>query len=358
MRDKNSFSGPSAHRGYLDFLIVGAGPAGLACALELSSFQQSTVILDKGCIADSIYRFPDAMRFFSDGTSLEFGGFPMAVRDSRPTRAEAICYYREVVRQAGLDVLQRETVLSIDGWKGDFHVRTNRGIHRTRHVVLATGFYGEPNLLNVPGESLHKVAHYYRDAHPYFGHNVAVIGGRNSAGIVASELADAGAHVTLIHHRDRFNMKPWIASGLQSRIQQGSVAALMQSSVTMINESSVSVKTLGSSGDVERTIDNDFVFAMTGYRPDFEFLIRNGLPLTDGGTRPVYDPETLESGRPGVYFAGAVMAGIHTHEIAIEAARGHGAKIAAAALSDGTGSICRGSDSQIGEVGHHAWPDP
>ncbi len=318
-----------------DFLIVGAGPAGLACALELSSFQQRTLVVEKGCIADSVYRFPDGMKFFSEGNSLELGGFSISVQGSRPTRSEAIRYYRDVVRQAGIDVRQREPVISIDGRKGDFQVRTSRALYRTRRVIVATGFYGEPNLLGVPGESLPKVAHYYRDAHPYFGQDVTVVGGRNSAGIVATELADAGARVTLIHHADQFGMKPWIASALRSRIDDGSIRALMNARVTAILESSVSVKT----SDSEMTIDNDFVFAMTGYRPDFEFLKRNGLPLTACGKRPVCDPETLESGRAGIYYAGTVMAGIYTHEIAIESARRHGAKIVAAVAREAdTGS--------------------
>ena len=324
--------------------MIGAGPAGLACAWELILNQQQTVVVDQGCIADTIYRFPEGMTFFSDGKSLEFGGFAMPVQGSRPTRAEAIRYYREVVREAGIDVRQRETVLSIAGRKGDFHVRTTRAIHATRRVIVATGFYGEPNPLGVPGESLPKVFHYYRDAHPYFGHDVAVVGGRNSAGIAAAELADAGARVTLIHHRDQFGMKPWIAADLQSRVDCGTIRVLMRSRVTAIAESFVSVET----PDGDLTVNNDFVFAMTGYRPDFGFLKRNGLPLNSDETRPVYNPETLESGRPGVYYAGTVMAGIYTHEIAIESARFHGAKIAAA--------LARELD--VREMRDHAGTDP
>ncbi len=278
----------------------------------------------------------------------------MLARDRRPTRMEAIQYYRNVVRDAGIDVRQRETVLSIDGQKGDFQVRTSCGFHRARRVILATGFYGEPNLLGIPGENLHKVAHYYRDAHPYFGQDVAVVGGRNSAGIVAAELADAGARVTLIHHRDRFGMKPWIASDLQDRIGQGGIRALMDSRVLAIEQSFLMVRT----PDRDLRIANHFVFAMTGYCPDFELLRRNGLPLSACGTRPVYNPDTLESGRPGVYFAGTVMAGINTHEIAIETARHHGKKIVAGLLAESPELTCVRRDSQVREVSYNAGTNP
>jgi thioredoxin reductase (NADPH) len=308
-----------------DAVIIGAGPAGLACALEFQKNEEDAVVVEKDCLTSTVYRFPDQMRFFSTAAGLEIGDFRMHSESDQPTRAEAIRYYREVVGRAQLEIRQRETVLSIDGVPGNFHLRTSRATIRARRVVVATGYYGSPNLLGVPGESLPKVAHYYRDAHPYFGSDVMVVGGRNSAGIVAVELADVGARVTLVHRGDQFGMKPAIRAALESRIASKQIQVFMRSRVSAIHQFFVAVATPRG----EREIVNDFVFAMTGYHPDFEFLTRNGIPLTPAGDRPIYNPATLESGRPGVYFAGAVMAGIYTHEIAIEASRQHGAKIMA-----------------------------
>ncbi len=327
-----------------DAVIIGAGPAGLACALEFQKNEADAVVVEKDCLTSTVYRFPDQMRFFSSASGLEIGDFRMHAEGNQPTRGEAIRYYREVVSQARLDIRQRETVLSIDGVPGNFHLRTSRGTVRARQVVVATGYYGSPNLLGVPGESLPKVAHYYRDAHPYFGSDVVVIGGRNSAGIVAVELADAGARVTLVHRGDRFGMKPAIRAALEARIASQQIQVLMRSRVTAIHQFFVAVDTPRG----EREIANDFVFAMTGYHADFEFLTRNGIPLSPCGDRPIYDPETLESGRPGVYFAGAVMAGVYTHEIAIESSRHHGAKIMAGISSK----------SKLGEMCGAAAPDP
>jgi len=307
-------------------VIIGAGPAGLACAAELSRIPIDAAIVERGCLTQAIYAFPEQMRFFSESQSLEIPGIPWRSRDRRPARAEALQYYSGVARALNLEIHQRESVAAISGSDGAFRVRTTVTTRKAAKVIIATGFYGQPNLLGVPGESLPKVTHYYRDAHPYLGCEVAVIGGRNSAGIVAADLAGAGARVTLIHRGECFGMKPWIASTLENEIASGHVEALMTSQVQAILDHRILVKTPAGS----RMIPNEFVFAMTGYHPDLEFLAANGIALTSCGSRPLVDPETLESGRPGIYLAGTVVAGTNTGEMNIETARLHGAKIAAA----------------------------
>ncbi len=305
-------------------VIVGAGPAGIGCALQLVENGIDCLLVDKGCIADSVYRFPVRMRFFSDAPSLEVPGYPMEISGSRPTRDDAIGYYRKLVASNELEILQREKVVHIDGTAPRLTIRTSRQSFPAVAVVIATGFFDQPNLLEIPGENLEKVSHYFTDGHPYFGSRTAVIGGRNSAGIAACELAEAGARVLLIHRGSRFGMKPWILEDLERRIARGQIEVLRNSTVATITEDRIAVDTpLG-----REWFTNDFVFAMTGYRPDFRFLIENGIPLQSCGTRPIVNPETLESGRPGVYLAGSIVAGIHCHEIGIEKARLHGVTIA------------------------------
>ena len=309
-----------------DVAIVGAGACGIACAIELQDAGLRVEIIEKGCIANSIYHFPDNMVFFSDARALEIGGAGMHCRDIRPTRREALRYYRQVCAFSRITVRQQETLLRIDGADGDFLLRTNRGIHRAAKVVIATGYFGQPNMLGIPGELLPKVHHYYRDAHPYYGSDVAVIGGRNSAGIAASELARAGARVTVIHRRERFNMKPAIASEMTALMLEGGFRVVFNAVVEEIRPDRIAVRTR----DARMELRNDAVFAMTGYRPDLSMLKRNGIGLTAGGARPLINESTLESTRPGIYLAGTVVAGLATSEVSIENGRSHGAKIAAA----------------------------
>jgi thioredoxin reductase (NADPH) len=309
-----------------EVLIIGAGPAGLACAVELSRIQIDTAIVESGCPAQSLRDFPERMRFFSDTRSLEIRGLPWRSTGQRPTRSEAVEYYSDVAKSSGLKVYQQERVLGVAGEDGSFRISTSLGIRRAEKVIIATGFYGQPNLLGIPGESLAKVTHYFRDARSFSGRRVAVIGGRNSAGTAATELAEAGARVVLIHRGKRFGMKAWIASALDDAIAAGSIHVLMNSHVESIFEGFITVKTPQG----RRPIANDFVFAMTGYHADLEFLRRNGISLSPCGSRPLADPDSLESSRPGIYLAGTVLAGVRTDEINIETARLHGAKIASA----------------------------
>lgn len=317
----------------LDAVIVGAGPTGLACGIELKRRGLRARLFDKGCLTNSLYHYPTQMTFFTTPELLEIGGIPMTSLGEKPVRVEALKYYRRVVQHYGLDVRQYEPVLSFEGEPGDFTVRTRdrhgrENLCRCRCVILATGYYDRPNLLNVPGEDLPKVTHYYKEPHPYFDQDVLVVGGKNSAAIAALELYRAGARVTLVHRRDRLSdsIKYWIRPDIENRIRSGEIAAYFSSVVKEIRQDSVDLQ----APDGLITIPNDFVFALTGYHPDTDFLSRHGIVFNPETQRPRVDPETLESERKGVYLAGVLVAGMHTNEIFIENGRFHGAQIAEA----------------------------
>jgi len=316
-----------------DAAIVGAGPAGLACAIELTRRGLSHVIFDKGCLLNSIYHYPTHMTFFTTPERLEIGGLPMTSLGEKPTRTEALKYYRRVAEHYRLNVRQYERVERIAGGDGAFEVHTRDrlgrpNVYASRKVVLATGYYDLPNRLDVPGEDLDKVLHYYREPHPYFDLDVAVVGGRNSAAIAALELHAAGARVTLIHRGEGLSdhVKYWIKPNLENRIANGEVRAFFRSQVIEIRSEDILVRTPG--GDLR--LKNDFVFAMTGYHPDTGFLAAQGIVFDPETRRPRCHPETFESERPGVYLAGVIVAGMHTNEIFIENGRFHGQQIAAA----------------------------
>jgi thioredoxin reductase (NADPH) len=316
-----------------DAVVVGAGPTGLACGIELQQRGLSAVLLDKGCVVNSIYHYPTNMTFFTTPELLEIGNIPMTSMAEKPTRTEALKYYRRVAGLYKLNIRQYERVTSIRGENGDFQVHSEdrngcSHVYRSRKVVLATGYYDVPNLLNVPGEELEKVLHYYKEAHPYYNHDVAVIGAKNSAAIAALELHWTGARVTLIHHGEGIDraVKYWIKPNIENRIASGEIKAYFGSSVLEIRQDSILVAT----PDKQIRLSNDFVFAMTGYRPDLEFLAATGITLDAETGRPRTDPATLESERRGIYLAGVIVAGMHTNEIFIENGRFHGKLIAGA----------------------------
>lgn len=316
-----------------DAVVVGAGPTGLACGIELKRRDLSAVLIEKGCIVNSIYNYPTNMVFFTTPELLEIGDIPMTSMYEKPTRTEALKYYRRVAEFYRLEIRQYEEVERITGEDGSFVSHTTdrfgcRRAYASRKVILATGFYDRPNLLNVAGEDLPKVMHYYKEPHPYYNMDVAVIGGKNSAAIAALELHWTGARVTLIHRGEGISdkVKYWIKPNLENRIKNGEIKAYFRSRVLEIRPDSIRVAT----PEGEIWLKNDFVFAMTGYRPDVEFMASLGIRFDPETERPYTDPDTLESERKGIYLAGVIVAGMNTNEIFIENGRFHGRQIAEA----------------------------
>jgi len=311
-----------------DVIVIGAGPTGLACGIELKKRGVSAVLIDKGCVVNSIYHYPTNMVFFTTPELLEIGGIPMTSLNEKPGRTEALKYYRRVADHYRLNIHQYEKVLSVAGEDGAFTVVTSLGRYTAKKIILATGYYDVANRLDVPGEDLEKVIHYYKEAHPYYNHDVIVVGAKNSAAIAALELHWTGARVTLIHRGGEMSskIKYWIKPNIENRIKNGEVAAYFHSQILEIRPKEVVIRTPGG----ELTLPNDFVFAMTGYRPDLEFLGSIGIRLDEKTQRPRTNPDTLESDRAGVFLAGVIVAGMHTNEIFIENGRFHGEKIASA----------------------------
>ena len=317
---------------HFDVLVIGAGPTGMACAIEAQRAGFSAVSIDKGCLVNSLFHYPANLVFFTTPELLEIGDLPFTTANQKPNRQEALEYYRNVAEHYRLDVRQYEQVLTVTGYDGAFRIQTRDRNHRehqytARKVVVATGFYDRPNYMGIPGEDLPKVMHYYHEPHPYFDMDVVVIGGKNSAAIATLELWRRGARVTLVHRGSSINknVKYWIKPDIENRIARGEVTAYFNSVVEEIMPESVRMTTPG--GPV--TLKNDFVFALTGYHPDYEFLESLGIELTRPEMRPVCDPETFESNVPGIYVAGVIVAGSRTGEIFIENGRFHGGQIAA-----------------------------
>jgi thioredoxin reductase (NADPH) len=315
----------------VDALVVGAGPTGLACGIELQTRGVRTVLIEKGCVVNSIYHYPTHMTFFTTPELLEIGNIPMTSLNEKPNRTEALKYYRRVADHYKLDIRQYERVDRIAGEDNAFQVDTTDRLgcphlYRARKIVLATGYYDVPNMLGAPGEELDKVLHYYKEAHPYYNHDVAVVGAKNSAAIAALELHWTGARVTLIHRGAAISekVKYWIKPNIENRIRSGEIKAYFNSRIIEILKDSIRIAT--PEGEV--LLRNDFVFALTGYRPDLTFLNSIGITIEPDTQKPRSDPQTLESERPGIYLAGVIVAGMHTNEIFIENGRFHGHLIA------------------------------
>ena len=312
----------------MSVIIIGAGPTGLACGIELKRRGVENIIIDKGCVVNSLYNYPTHMTFFTTPELLEIGGIPMTSLNDKPTRGEALKYYRRVAEHYKLNIKQYEGVESFSGEDGNFTVRTTQATYQAKKIIIASGYYDVPNLLGIPGEDLPKVVHYYTEAHPYFDQDVMVIGAKNSAAIIALELYRTGARVTMVHrgaeiHR---NVKYWIKPDIENRIKNKEIRAHFHTTVLEIKPGSVILKT--PEGLLE--IPNQFVFAMTGYRPDLTFLNAHGITFQPDTKKPKTNQDTLESERPGVFLAGVIVAGMHTSEIFIENGRFHGSQIAEA----------------------------
>jgi thioredoxin reductase (NADPH) len=310
-----------------DVLVIGAGPVGLACAIEAKREGLDACVIEKGALVNSLVGYPANMEFFSTPELIEIGGYPFPVQGYKPTREEAIEYYRSVAQREALDIRLYERVLELRGSRGDFTVVTTRDAHAARHVVVSTGFFDQPNRMNVPGEDLPRVTHYYREPFAYVRQKVAVIGAKNSAAKAALDCYRHGAQVTMIVRSDELSdkIKYWIKPDLENRIKEGSIKALFNTAVQEIRDSSIVV----SAPDGTREIENDWVIAATGYQPDFEFLEAIGLGFRDDGFRtPSYDDATFETTRPGVYIAGTVCGGYQTSRWFIENGRFHARQIA------------------------------
>lgn len=313
----------------IDLAIVGAGPCGLAVGVAAARAGLSARLFDRGCVVNAIVGYPIAMTFFSTPENLEIGDVPFVTAATKPGRSEALTYYRRVARHFDLDVRQYEEVVGVEGGPGDFEVRTRRnasvdGVHRARHVVVATGYFGNPNMLHVPGEELPKVSHYYREAHPYYDQDCLVIGGGNSAVEASLDLWRAGARVTLVHIFEALDagVKPWVRPDIENRIEEGSIVAHFRTRILEISAERVLLR--HEEDDAERSIANDWVFAMTGFTPDTAFLRRLGIEVDERTGVPTHDPASMETNVPGIFVAGVLVAGNDANRIFIENGRHHG----------------------------------
>lgn len=305
----------------LDLIIIGAGPIGLACGIEAKKAGLSYVIIDKGCLVNSIYNYPYNMTFFSTSDRLEIGGVPFISHGAKPNRAEALEYYRRVCASWDLNVKLYEGVKSVSR-KECFNVRTTKGEYQAAGLILALGFYDRPFLLNIPGEELPKVKHYYNEPHPYFRQKVVVIGAANSAVDVALETWRKGAEVIMVIRESslRESVKYWVKPDIENRIKEGSIKVYFNSEVKSIAETTVTIQT--PEGVVE--LENDFVLAMTSYEPPFEFLESIGIQFhTDEFHTPVYDEKTMETNVDQLYLAGVICGGLKTNKWFIENSRVH-----------------------------------
>lgn len=314
-----------------EIIIVGGGPCGLAAALSLMDVGKKPLVIEKGNVVHALYHYPTHQTFFSTADKLEIGNYPFITEHYKPKRNEALVYYREVVKRAKIRVNTYEKVLSVEKQDdGTFIVKSDKNEYMAKYVVIATGYYDNPNIMGVPGEDLPKVFHYFKEAHPFFNQKVAVIGGKNSAVDATLELVKAGADVTVIYRGSEFSpsIKPWILPEFQSLISKGIVKMEFNAHVKEITPNSIIYEKKGQMFEIE----NDFVFAMTGYHPDHSFLRKIGVSIDRETGRPVYDGETMETDVLGVFIAGVIAAGNNANEIFIENGRHHGEQIARAII--------------------------
>ena len=309
-----------------DVLIIGSGPIGMACGIEAKKAGLSYVIVEKGALVNSLYNYPVFMTFFSTSQKLEIGGVPFVSINNKPNRNEAVEYYRRVAEKFDLNINLFEKVEGVKKVGEDFEVVTSKRTYNAKNVIISTGFYDVPLKMDIPGEDLPKVTHYYKDPHLYAFQNVVVIGANNSGIDAALETYRKGAKVTLVVRGPEIGsyVKYWVRPDIENRIKEGDIKAYFNAEVISIQEDSVTIKT----PETTLTIPNDFVCAMTGYKPDFEMLKKLGVQLENENLNiPVYNPETMETNLPGLYLAGVVCGGMDTHKWYIENSRVHADQI-------------------------------
>ena len=313
-------------------IIVGGGPCGLAAAIALKKQGVNPLIIEKGNVVNTIYHYPTHQTFFSSSEKLAIGDVPFIIEEHKPRRNQALVYYREVVKQMGLNINRFEQVNSIKKENHLFNVQTSKQAYSADQIVIATGYYDHPNALTISGAQLPKVFHYFKEAHPFFDTDVAVIGGKNSAVDAAIELQKAGARVSVFYRGSEYSpsIKPWILPQFEGLVKNGEVTMHFNSVVTEIEESNLHYTQNGKS----HTMKNDFVFAMIGYHPDHQFLKDMGVGIDEETGRPLYHPDTMETNVKGIFIAGVIAAGNNANEIFIENGRFHGEQIAEAMLTN------------------------
>ena len=310
-----------------DLIIIGAGPIGLACGIEAKKNNLDYIIIDKGMLVNSIYNYPVNTTFFSTSDKLEIGDIPFISHSVKPTRTEALEYYRRVCDSWSLDLDLYNEVLDIKNKTSHFELNTQNGIINSKRIIICTGFYDIPYLLNIPGEELNKVLHYYSESHPYYKMNIAIVGAGNSAVDVALDTYRKGANsVTMIIREKEIgaNIKYWVRPDIVNRIENGEIKAYFESEITKISERSIIIK----SPNGKQEIDNDFVLAMTGYQPNYEILKKLGVKINDDEFKtPQYNEDTMETNVKGVFLAGVICGGLKTNKWFIENSRDHSKKI-------------------------------
>ncbi|GGH97655.1 MULTISPECIES: YpdA family putative bacillithiol disulfide reductase [Mammaliicoccus] len=309
-------------------LIIGGGPCGLSAAIEQKRRGINAVVIEKGNVVDAIYNYPTHQTFFSSSDKLGIGDVPFIVEDLKPKRNQALVYYREVVKHHQIDVRTFEEVLAVKKVDNRFLVSTTKQTYKVRFLTIATGYYGQPNELEVEGQELSKVMHYFKEAHPYFNQDVVIVGGKNSAVDAAIELEKAGANVTVLYRGSEYSksIKPWILPNFESLANHEKITMHFNSEVERIDEDTLTFSKEGKS----HTIKNDFVFAMIGYHPDYKFLESCGVETitNEFGTAPSYNKDTMESNVENLYIAGVIAAGNDANTIFIENGKFHGGTIA------------------------------
>ena len=324
----------------IDIAVVGAGPCGIAVGAAAHERRLRAVLFDKGCVAASLVNYPHYMRFFSTSDRLEVGGVPFAIPEKNPSRLEALVYYRRVAQHFRLDIRQYQSVESISGSEGSFTLKTRKMSGQeqefeAKRIVMATGGFHAPNMLEVPGEDLPNVLHYYREPHPFFDQDVLVVGGSNSAVEASLELYRSGARVTMVHFLSQLDkgVKPWVVPDITNRLEQGDIGVYWEHRVVEIAPETVTLKDQ-ETGELTE-LKNDWVLALTGWRPNPTLLRELGVEVDETTGIPTHDPQTMETNVPGVFIAGVLAAGNNANKIFIENGRAHGGQIVQAIVKGG-----------------------